>query len=196
MYKIPVLIFTALLITGCTGTSPPTHFYELDAVRPAAPIARMPDLSLGLGPIVLPDTLDRPQIVTHSAPYRRELAEFNRWSGELRTQMGRFLAKRLMDGLGTHRVFLHPWPPYRKLHYQVRIDVLSMQGSLADKAVLQGSWTLLDPDGRKELHLEAFDLEQPLAGSTYVDMVAALSSLTASLGDQIATSVHRVAGGS
>ncbi len=189
MLRILTTTLTLVLMAGCAGTSPPTHFYELDALQAAPPVARMPQLSLGLGPIILPDTLDRPQIVTESAPYRRELAEFHRWSGELRTQMGRLLARRLADGLGTGRVFQHPWPPFRKPDYQVRIDVLSMQGSLTDKAVLQGSWTLLNADGRKELQLRAFSMEQPLPGNTYLDMVAALSALVARLGDDIARGI-------
>jgi uncharacterized lipoprotein YmbA len=189
MLKFLLASSFALLAAGCAGTSPPTHFYALDATRPAAAVASMPELSLGLGPIVLPDTLDRPQIVTQDAPYRRQLAEFDRWTGELRTQMGRLLAQRLMQGLGTDRVFLHPWPAFRRLNYQVRVDVLSMHGRLADKAVLRGNWTLLEEDGRRELYLQAFDLEQPLAGPAYVDMVAALSELATRLGDDIANGI-------
>jgi uncharacterized lipoprotein YmbA len=195
MRAISIVTLSVLLLAGCGGTSPPTNFYELDAPQSAQSVARLPQLSLGLGPIVLPDTLDRPQIVTRSAPYRRDLAEFHRWSGELRSQMGRLLAKRLTDGLGTERVFQNPWPAFRKLDYQVRIEVSSLQGSLTDKAELRGSWTLLDSNGRQELHLEPFSLEQPLAGATYEDMVAALSALVARLGDDIARGIAQREGG-
>ncbi len=152
MLRHLIAILTVVLTAGCAGTSPPTHFYVLESNTAPAKAAAMPELSLGLGPVVLPDTLDRPQIVLHDAAYRLELAEFHHWAGNLETNLGRLVTARLMAALGTDRVFPHPWPHQRQLDYQVRIDVLRFDGSLGGEAELAGTWTLLDGDGKRELY--------------------------------------------
>ena len=182
-------LLAALLAYGCAGTSPPTHFYTLEATGPAPPVADMPRLALGLGPIVLPDTLDRPQIVSRGAPYSVELGEFNRWAGNLKAEVGRLMAGRLMASLGTDRVFLHPWPRHRELDRQVRVDVLRFDGRFGGEAKLEGTWTLLDGEGRRELKVEAFSLHHGVAGTEYSDMVAAMSALAARLADRIGEAV-------
>jgi uncharacterized lipoprotein YmbA len=189
MNRLLLSLLAALLAAGCAGTSPPTHFYALETATAPATIAVMPELSLGLGPVMLPDTLDRPQIVSRNGLYRLDLAEFHRWAGDLKANLSRLLAVRLMGALGTDRVFLHPWARHRKLDYQVRVDILRYHGTLGGEAELTGTWTLLDGDGRRELYLEAFDLKARSGGAEYRDMVATLSTLAGQLADRVAAGV-------
>ena len=182
-------VMTLVLAAGCAGTAPPTYFYALEATTAPDRVAALPELSLGLGPVALPDTLDRPQIVSRNAAYSLELAEFHRWAGDLKANLGRLMAARLMAALGTDRVFQHPWARHRRLDYQVRVDILRFDGTLGGDAELSGTWTLLDGNGRRELHLEAFALKDRAAGEEYGDMVATLSTLAAQLADRIAAGV-------
>lgn len=189
MYRLLLTLLFALLLIGCAGTSPHTHFYALQTAAAPLKVASMPELSLGLGPVVLPDTLDRPQIVSRNAAYRLELAEFHRWAGDLNANLSRLVVVRLMGALGTDRVFLHPWARHRKLDYQARVDVLRFDGTLGGDAKLAGTWTLLDGDGRRELYLEAFAIKGSVSGSEHRDMVATLSALVVQLADRIAAGV-------
>lgn len=189
MCRVLLALLFALLVTGCAGTSPPTHFYALQAATAPVKVAAMPMLSIGLGPVVLPDTLDRPQIVSRNAAYRLELAEFHRWAGDLNANLSRLLAERLMGALGTDRVFLHPWARHRKLDYQVRVNVLRFDGTLGGDVEQVGTWTLLDGDGRRERYLEAFAIKGRTSGADHPDMVATLSSLAVQLADHIAAGV-------
>jgi uncharacterized lipoprotein YmbA len=189
MPRLPLALAAVLALSGCAGTSPPTHFYALDSAGGAQALARLPDLSLGLGPIVLPDTLDRPQIVTRAGPYRLKLAEFHRWAGDLKGDLARTLAQRLSARLGTERLFLHPWPRHRQPTLQVRIDVLRLEGRPGGEAELSGNWTLLDGEGRQERYLEAFDLRESVSGTEFRDLVAAYSRLSDRLADRIAQGV-------
>jgi uncharacterized lipoprotein YmbA len=152
-------------------------------------VASLPGLSLGLGPIRVPDTLERPQILIRQAPYRVELAEFHRWAGDLRASLGRLLAERLMASLGTERVALHPWARHLNPDYQAQVEVLRFDGGLGGNARLTGNWTLLDSVGQRELHREAFDLQQPVAGVTHGDLVRAMSRLAAALADRMAAGI-------
>jgi uncharacterized lipoprotein YmbA len=173
-------------LSGCAGTSPPVRFYALEAAGPAAPLARRPELAIGLGPVLLPETLDRPQLVVRLAPFRVELAEFHQWAGNLGADLARLLGERLGGHLGTQRLFLHPWPRHRDLQAQVRVEVTRLEGNPGGAARLSGHWTLLDGAGRQERSLAAFDLQEPVAGSEMQDLVAAYSRLAERLAEHIA----------
>lgn len=183
------LALTALLLTACAGTSPPTYFYTLEAASVEILGQKAQGPGIGLGPVILPDTLDRPQIVTRNGDYGIELAEFHRWAGGLRADMSRLMAARLMQQLDTERVSLYPWPRHRNLDYQVRVDVLRFDGQLGAQAVLEGSWTLLDGEGRKELRQRAFRFNETAAGTDYRAMVEAMSRLVILLVDDIAAQI-------
>jgi hypothetical protein len=117
------------------------------------------------------------------------LAEFHRWAGDLKANISQLLSARLAARLGVERVALYPWPSYRKLHYQVRVDVTRFDGSLGGDVWLQGAWFLLDGDGRQEHLLELFSLRQATNGPEYADLVAAQSRLVIQLADDIAEKI-------
>ncbi len=189
MLRTRLSLLLVLLLTACAGSSPRTHFYALEAGPAPQALDSLPDLSLALGPILLPDTLDRPQIVTRGVPHARELAEFHRWAGDLKADMGRQLARHLMRALGTERVYRTSSIRHRGLDYLIRLDVLVFDGWLGGTVELIGSWALLDPDGNKELHLEGFELSESVSGPGYRELVAAQSRLVTRLGDRIAVGV-------
>jgi uncharacterized lipoprotein YmbA len=193
MFRSIASLLSLLLLSACAGTSPPTHFYLLEASTTAPTGQAVPGLSIGLGPVALPDTLDRPQIVTRSGGYAVDLGEFHRWAGNLKANMSRVIATRLMQRLGTERVYLHPWPSYRVLDHEISVDVLQFDGELGGSAVLSGSWTLLDGEGRRQLYLGAFDLREPTATGDHRAMVAAMSRLTERLADLIAAKLAAAA---
>ena len=188
MPRLSIALLALLLTAGCAGT-PPTRFYTLASVAPPAPLAALPELSLGLGPVTLPDTLDRPQIVTRKDVYGLELNDSHRWGGDLKANLERHLGERLKSLLGTQRIYPHPWPRHRRLNYQARIDVLRFDGQLDGEAQLSGAWALLDGAGRHELHLQTFSLKESVVGPEYRNLVAAMSSLANRLAEQIATVV-------
>ena len=50
---------------------------------------------VAVGPVAIPDYLDRPQILTRSGPSELQLAEFERWAGSLEKDVSRVLAENL-----------------------------------------------------------------------------------------------------
>jgi len=100
MQRLTITALMLVLASGC-ATTPPTQFYTLESVSEPTAVAALPDLSLGLGPILLPDTLDRPQIVTRKDVYGLELNDSHRWGGDLKANLERQLGGRLKSLLGT-----------------------------------------------------------------------------------------------
>jgi len=103
--------------------------------------------------------------------------------------MTRTMARQLMQGLGTDKVAIYPWPRHRAIDYQMRIDVLRFDGTLGGEVVLAGTWTLADGGGRAEISTRAFSLSENAGGRDYSDLVAAMSRLVARLSAAMAADV-------
>ena len=137
------LALAALLFVGCRSTPPPTAFYTLTAVTKAETTGQTPapkgDLAVGIGPVQLPGYLDRPQIITRTAPDRLTLSEFNRWGGSLRQDFPRVLAENVAALLGTDRVLAHPWGDRLDPAYRVALDVQQFDGDFGGAVVLKAT---------------------------------------------------------
>jgi len=186
----PGFVLVLFALGGCVGTpTRPAAFYVLSPT-PGAVVSESPatgkPLSLGLGPVVLPDLFDRPQIVTRPDPNRVDLAEYDRWGGDLNKDLSRVLAQNLMDRLGTDNVALYPWSSSRKLDYEIVIQFFRFDGQLGKRANLAGVWRLIDGRQGCELVSHRFDLEEPLATSDYGALVSGISRAVATLSDDIA----------
>lgn len=100
----PLLIFI-LPLGGCTLSqkSAPSQYYVLPS--PQASVAHASTLKriIGIDPVKLPKYLDRPQLVTLTAPGELKLAEFHRWAEPFSAGFTRVLtgslATRLPDSL-------------------------------------------------------------------------------------------------
>jgi uncharacterized protein len=109
--RVLVLCGVALLgLSGCLGSTPPTHFYLLppltsgDTASPAS--AGQREVTLAVGPVTVPPYLDRPQIVTRTSRAKLTLADFEQWAGPLADTTARVLSEDLALLIPTERVVL------------------------------------------------------------------------------------------
>jgi uncharacterized lipoprotein YmbA len=194
-----LVVLLSLLVAGCIGTpTRPSTFYVLspDAGAPVAgresPAA---PLSLGLGPVELPDVLDRPQIVTRPDPNRIDLAEYDRWGGDLGKDLSRVLAQNLMGRLNTDAVLLYPWSSSRRPDFEVSVRFFRFDGVLGELAELQGVWRLTDAGRGCEPVSRRFRFAETPASSGYAGLVAAISGGVARLSDEIAAAIAAAGAG-
>ncbi len=187
--RVTLLLLTTTLLGGCYflgGSSPQTRFYALE-VAPDLPVhERAGKVRIGVGPVRIPDSLQRPQIVTRTDDYERSYADFDHWAGSLETNLLRVLGGSLMEQVPAAEVQLHPWPHTREIDYQARIDVLRMDGARGEYARLQGTITWVDMSARREIAFERFDLRAAPENGSYRALVGAWSALANQLGEQLA----------
>lgn len=180
------------LTEGCAG-SKPSRFYLLHSVArgeiPAGQKASRNDISVGIGPVNLPEYLDRPQIITRTSLNRLELAEFDRWAEPLSETFPRVLAENLGAMLGTDRVLVYPWPRSSRVDCQVEVQVNRFEGSPGGSACLSAWWTLYGENGKSVLASRQSELAEPVTSSSYEDLVAAQSRLLGSLSREIAAAI-------
>jgi uncharacterized lipoprotein YmbA len=181
-------VLAVLALAGCVGSpTRPASFYVLSVDTGTALTVAQP-LSLGLGPVSLPDVLDRPQIVTRPDPNRIELAEFHRWGGDLKRNLSRVLAQDLMQRLVTDSVVLYPWPGGSRPAFEVSIEFFHFDGVPGQSAQLQGTWRLRDARQgcENEPAIYRFAIEEPARSPDYQALVSAMSRGVGRLSDAIA----------
>ncbi|HVP80408.1 MAG TPA: PqiC family protein [Thermodesulfobacteriota bacterium] len=179
-------------ISGC-ARSPSSRFYLLDALSDSAsPEGNFSDnrcVSIGIGPVEIPDYLDQKQIVTRVTPNEIKLAEYDRWAESLKDNLTRVLAKNLSRLLCIKEISFFPWRREIPKDYRIEVKVIRFDGSLGDSVVLEAWWTLLSGDGKTLLQSKRSNFSEPANGRDYKSLVSAQDRNLASLSREIAEAI-------
>jgi uncharacterized lipoprotein YmbA len=188
------LIAMSLLVGGCSlgKQSPPTRLYTLTALAQAdggqrATGAQGP--AIGVGPVELPQYVNRPQIVTGGSENELQRAEFAQWAEPLETNFTRVLATNLSTLLATDRVTVFPWTGPVPLDYQVVVEVTHFLGAPNGSVSLVALWRVLGKDGREALISRQSDFTESAGSQEYGALAAALSRTVAQLSRDIAATI-------
>ncbi len=135
-----------LILAGACSSNAPTKFFMLNAeTGMSAPVA-LPaidkSLLVGLGPIHLPDYLNRPQIVVEISENQYRLDEQHRWAERLDQNIDRTLAKFLADRLGIAQIIRYPWAQRQAIDYQISIDILEFHQTADGFSRLAAQWQI------------------------------------------------------
>jgi len=197
------MLFAFIGLTSC-AVSDPTLYYTLDqsgagsaqskasVATPRRAVAGTGDVGVGVGPVTMPNYLDRTQIVTRTASDQVELSMFHRWAEPLEDGIVRILAEQIGAGVPTERVVMFPWRGVvaRAIQYQVVIAVLRLDGRPDGTAItLDTRWRILGKDG-EELAFKRSTLTETAAGPGYEPMVAAMSRALVTLGQEVAAEIR------
>ena len=195
IFKPVLMILCVLLVSlgGCAGT-PPSKFYMLEPIShgsvPPGTVTLDRAVSIGLGPVTLPDYLDRSQIVTRTDQNTVQLAEFDRWAEPLSSNISRTLAENLVLLLQNDSIVQYPWPGSIDVTYQVLVDVYRFDGILGEKALLEVQWSILGKKGKRVLQLKRSTFVEPAGGTTFGALVAAQSRPVENLSREIASALQ------
>lgn len=187
--KCWILLFILTLVTAGCATSQPARFYTLNAIsKPdnASPVAAGKEETIGVGPVSIPDSLDRPQIVTLSGENEVRIAEFDRWSGSCRDEIARVMTENLSALLPSQQVVSYSWGRRVSLNRQITIDILRLDGVLGKTVILKANWAILEESGTKTILVRRSDISEPVNGGDYASFVAALSRALGTLSREIA----------
>ncbi|MDD5462257.1 MAG: PqiC family protein [Methylococcales bacterium] len=183
-----------LLLTGCMRDSKPVEFYMLNADSGITAITGAPaadrDATVGLGPITIPEYLNRPQMVIAIADNQYRLSENHRWAERLDQNISLALFKALPRQLGTDRIMRYPWLQRQVIDYQVGIDILEFNVDANGQSRLIAQWFIKPKDKPSINKRSAFQF--PASTTDYAIMVKAQSQCLTKLGQQIATTLRQL----
>ena len=188
----------AILVAGCSVLAPQpdrSRFYILTPVSDggataATPASTGPDsqLTIGVGPVDVPDYLRRLPVVTRVAPNRIELSDEKRWAEPLDKNFIRVLSENLATMLNTYRIEKYPWALKTRVDYRIEVDVQRFETDGNGQTQLIASWIIRDGPSSKILYASETNTGSP-AGNDEASASAALSSDLATLSREIASRV-------
>lgn len=180
-----------LLLAGCAHTPKP-NYYVLNGPREVTNSAVRNGPLIGLGPITLPDYLDRPQIVTRASDSRLALSNEHRWAEPLTASFSRALLAHLEQALPTQHIVLHPWRSSLDIARQVQIEVTRFERSADGAFRLGARWSVSAAGSNTDSGTRQSDIEIPLEakGDDYDALLAAANSAVATLATTIATQLQ------
>lgn len=184
----------ALLLGGCISLpnspiSPTPRFYMLSAVNEnqvSKKINITPGVIIGVGPVKLPEYLDRPQMVTTEKQGILKFDEFDRWGESLDMGIARLMREDLTVMLSKAKLTLYPWNPSMAVKYQVVTEVVQLDSELDKDMIFVVQWTVIDAQSSKAVVIKRSEFRQPILPQNYSGLAKALSTACASLSSQIA----------
>jgi len=185
---IPRLYYFALVLLflgGCASQSPLSSFYVLSPIVDESG-AYATEMILGVGPVRLPDYLDRSQLVRRSSDSRLEVDEFNRWAGDLTQNIQDVLAENLSRLLGSDRVLTYPWSVAPKVSGQLALDIRRFEAGPGREVVLDLQWRLFDPARERLIAMANEHIVMPMQGEDSAAMVRAQNAALAELSRRLA----------
>lgn len=137
--RMSLLACVAMAAIGC-GATAPSQFYNLDATA-KADTAPMAHVTVIVGPVSIPASVDQPEFVVQVAPNRVEVEEFNRWASPLNDGIARVVAGDLVVLLGTPDVATSQLANFSP-DYAVSIDVQRFDSIRGKETVLEAVWNV------------------------------------------------------
>lgn len=196
--QIAVFTLGAFLVVlgGCAGISPPSNFYVLSSITESAaapaPAGNESMIAIGVGPVNLPDYLDRSQIVTRSSPNELKVAAFDRWAESLKSSFPRVLTENLSALLNTNQVAVFPWRKAIPVEYQVIVDVVQFDAESGGNAVLIARWSILGDGGDKMYMIKKSTITVSTNTDDYAELVSAQSQTLAEFSREIAEAIKAI----
>jgi uncharacterized lipoprotein YmbA len=192
---VTLVALAAGAFLGCVSLkrTSEARFFALRSVAeaPPTPAGESDATIVGVLPVLVPGSLERPQLVRWSGPGEIQIDEFLRWTEPLDSGVQRVLVEDLETLLPFHRVVKTPWPAATPLRCRVRVEVFSFGPQPGGEVSLAGRFVLLPARGERSLAARGFDLKHDRASGPPDpgQAVEAMSALLADLAGQIAEAI-------
>ena len=174
-----------LILAGCSSTPSEIKYYllssDLPNVTKHAGVAG--NGNIAVGPVIVPDYLDQPLIVTVNDGGTLNLSENDRWASPLSRGIQTLLISRLADRLSGRRVGAFPSSQGFIHKYRVAVEILRLEGKPGHVVTLHARFQVIDSESGPILYEQEVQLETPMTGAGYPELVAAQSAATLQLAD-------------
>lgn len=146
---------------------------------------------IGVGPVNLPEYIDRNNLVLQTGPNRLEVAEDHRWAGDLAGSIARVTSINLGRRLATGNVRTYPWQRDDEISNQVTIDIRQFHAGEDGHVLLEAGWRVFALPERNLRASKTFVDREPVNDESYEAVVAAKSRLLGRLSEDISQGIRR-----
>jgi len=185
-----LLCILAAVGAGCATSR--SDFYTLSSSSKA--VSADAGYSVAVGPVSVPEIVDRPQIVVRTGPNQVFIDEFHRWGSPLRDEIARGIAGNLAALLGTPRVSVFPHSTSSGANYRVAVDVMIFDSTPGESAALDAVWGIRGAGGGA-VRSGRTTVSETVSDAGYAAIVAAHSRALEKLSVDIADAIRGLEGG-
>jgi hypothetical protein len=184
------------LLLGCSSSSPPPKYFTLSSFASPKPaessLSRNENIVIGIGPVEIPDYLDKPEIVTRTLSNELTLSEFNLWGGSLKMDVTRVLIENISSFLVSEPVTIVPWRAHVPGSYRIPIYLFRLDAIPDGTVSLKAKWGIVAKDGKTVMAIRESSITKPVKGKEYNDTVNAMSDVLTDLSKEIASAIKAV----
>lgn len=186
------LALLLMIVLASCRSSPPKHFYVLDAVpSPERGPSAAPKAAVQVAAVNIPPALDRQEMVREGAADSLQISDRNRWGAPLADMTQAVLTRDLMERLPEGAVI----PPRTAAPagiYEITVDLLQFGSNATGSVVLEGGWSLYRLGSDTPLLNRNVQLsERPGPAADYATQARLMSRLLGRLADEMVTSLPR-----
>ena len=192
------LIICSLLLSGCMSFQPksdPSRFYILNSKESPEEWKIDTGRTLGIGRVLIPDYLDRPNITIEQQAGEMQFDEFNRWAQPLGEDITRVLFQNLSFMLNHYNVVRLPFPQKIDRDYDLYVSILDFKPQCHKNHIyFQAQFSIFDSKASTQIHTGVVTLLEPinLYCSTYLEISQAMSSILERFSKQIADGFNEI----
>ena len=153
-----LLLPTILLVLLCSGcSSPKPSYYTLNALPIPQSTSGAKAVRLMVGPVSLPDYVDKAHLVVNTTNNEIEVFHYDRWGGSLNGAVARVIAANLARELDISNIWSFSQSTQSNFDYQIVIDVQNLQSKLAESVFVDVLWTIKPSDAISSELVKASD---------------------------------------
>lgn len=186
MMRIGILIALACMVAACASSPTPRYYTLAPVAADNAPKATA-SYRVAVGPVTLPELVDRPHLVLRSGANQVIIAEHHRWAEPLRHELPRVIAANLARELGA-------WvgdareSTSQGADYRVAIDVRRFDSTLGESVTIEALWVIRGNSGATPYR--GHSLVREPARDGYDGLVAAHDRALAAMSREIASALQ------
>jgi uncharacterized protein len=188
--QLALMLFAIFVLAGC-GSSPTATYHTLSvggSMNGSAPASAESTYSVAVGPITLPEVVDRPQLVLRVGPNEVTFVELHRWAGPLKSEIPRVIADNLAGYLNVKQVAAYPQSAGDNAEYRVLVDIQRFDSTLGESVTIDALWAIKrQSDG---VSRTGRSTARESSGGSYDAMVAAHSRALATVSREIADAIR------
>jgi len=187
----------ALILSGCLSikNSPTPRFYVLsteDENQASKKVNIISEVFIGVGPVKIPEYLERPQMVTQSKEKILKFAQFDRWGESLDLGLTRLIRENLTIMLPGAKLALYPWNITIPIKYQVVVEIVQLDSELDKDLLFVAQWLIIDTQNFKTMIMKRSEFRQPIIPQNYSGLAKTLSTVCGLLSSEIAEALATI----
>jgi uncharacterized lipoprotein YmbA len=195
--KVASGVCLALILSGCLSikNSPTPRFYVLSAEdenQVSKKVNIISEVFIGVGPVKIPEYLERPQMVTQGKEKILKFAQFDRWGESLDLGLTRLIRENLTVMLPGAKFALYPWNITIPIKYQVVVEIVQLDSELDKDLLFVAQWLIIDTQNFKTMMMKRSEFRQPIIPQNYSGLAKTLSTVCRLLSSEIAEALATI----